>query len=252
MVAELYRHPFSASRLNDNVQPGEYRWPRPRGDACFERFELVGYFSGRATKYPGESTDTALPTWRPVQFICPYSCFLRVRGHFRRRNKPGGSATVALRADVWFAAILSSRVANSAGKMAMRKAGKRRLPRLGLRASVCSTCSATSAGDRRCRPLSTLRSDLLRRRCRRSALLNLFADVTLVRPRGRVPRGNNRGESAETATSLNYFASIGSGFARVKTATGYATEAALPKRHLVGLFRACLWYPPGGSIPPNK
>ena len=41
-----------------------------------------------------------------------------------------------------------------------------------------------------------------RRRCRRSASLNFFADVTLACTRGRCRQGNNTGVSAETATSL--------------------------------------------------
>ena len=69
-----------------------------------------------------------------------------------------------------------------------------------------------------------------RRRCRRSAPLNLFADVTLVRPGGRRRRGNNRGDSAETATSRCYFAGMEN--------AGGATDAVPPQRHLVGLFRA--------------
>ena len=83
-----------------------------------------------------------------------------------------------------------------------------------------------------------------RRRNRRSDSLKFFADVTLVRPRGRCRRGNNKGDTAETATSLNYFAGMGLRCARMKTTAGYITEAALPKRHLIGLFRACLSSPP--------
>ena len=83
-----------------------------------------------------------------------------------------------------------------------------------------------------------------RRRNRRSASPNFFADVTLVRPRGRFPRGDNAGEFADTATSLNYCADIGLRCPEMKTATGHITEAAPPKRHLVGLFCACLCFSP--------
>ena len=83
-----------------------------------------------------------------------------------------------------------------------------------------------------------------RRRCRRSASLNIFAKVTLVRPRGRFRRGNKNGDAAEKSKSLNYFAATGLRCARMKNATGYITEAALPKRRLVGLFRACLSFSP--------
>ena len=82
-----------------------------------------------------------------------------------------------------------------------------------------------------------------RRRRRRSAPPNLVADVTLVRPGGRRRRGNNRGESAETATSRSYFAGMEN--------AGGATDAVLPQRHLVGLFRAAKSLS-GRPIPPNK
>ena len=83
-----------------------------------------------------------------------------------------------------------------------------------------------------------------RRRFRRSASPNFFAGGTLVRPRGRSRRGNNRGEPADTASFLNYFAAIDLRRNREKTATGYVTEATFPERHLVGLFRACLHFFP--------
>ena len=79
-----------------------------------------------------------------------------------------------------------------------------------------------------------------RRRLRRSAALNLFADVTLVRAKGRCRRGNNKGVSAETAASLNYFAGVGLRCTRMKTATGHTRGSTAPRRHLVGLPRACL------------
>ena len=71
-----------------------------------------------------------------------------------------------------------------------------------------------------------------RRRNRRSASLNFFANVTLVGSRGRCRRANNNGDTADTATSLNFFDAIGSRCARAETATGHITEAALPKTAL--------------------
>ena len=83
-----------------------------------------------------------------------------------------------------------------------------------------------------------------RRRRRRRASLNFVADVSLVRPRGRCRRGNNEGDSAETATSPNCWAAIGLRRSRMKTATGHTREATVPRRHLVGPFRACLRFFP--------
>ena len=77
-----------------------------------------------------------------------------------------------------------------------------------------------------------------RRRNRRSASPDFFADVTPGCKGGRCQRGNNQGDTAETATSLNYFAAIGLRRARMKTATGHARGATVSRRHLVGLFRA--------------
>ena len=77
-----------------------------------------------------------------------------------------------------------------------------------------------------------------RRRNRRSASPDFFADVTPGCKGGRCQRGNNQGDTAETATSLNRFAAIGLRRARMKTATGHARGATVPGRHLVGLFRA--------------
>ena len=43
---------------------------------------------------------------------------------------------------------------------------------------------------------------------------------------------------------LHYFAPISLRCARMKTAARHISEAALPNRHLFGLFRACSSYPP--------
>ena len=64
----------------------------------------MGVFPGRVTKSPGKLAEEALPTRRPVQFICRSSFRRRARGHFRRKNKLGDDAKVALRADFWSAA----------------------------------------------------------------------------------------------------------------------------------------------------
>ena len=81
------------------MQPGKYHRSRSRSEAGFECFELVGVFSGRATKSPGKLTEAALPTWRPVQFICRGSYFLRLHGHFCRKNNLGNNAELALLAN---------------------------------------------------------------------------------------------------------------------------------------------------------
>ena len=84
------------------------------------------------------------------------------------------------------------------------------------------------------------RGDIRQRRLRRNALRNRFAVVTLVRTRGRCRRGNNEDYAAETATLLDYCAGTRSRRSRMKTATGRTSEATVPRRHWVGLFRACL------------
>ena len=86
------------------------------------------------------------------------------------------------------------------------------------------------------------RAGTQRRGRRRSASAICFADVTLLRTRGRFRRGNNEGEFADTAASLNYCAAIGLRRSRMKNATGHASEARAPRRHLVGLFCACLFF----------
>ena len=96
------------------------------------------------------------------------------------------------------------------------------------------------------------RGTMQRRRNRSSALLNLLADFSLVRPRGRPRRGDNKGEFADTATSPNFRAAIALHRSWMKTATGHTGEATAPGRRLVRLFRACLRFSPGRSIPPNN
>ena len=63
----------------------------------------MGVFSGRVTKSPRKLTEAALPTRRPAQFICCCWYFLRVNGHFRRKNKLCYRANLARRPDFWAA-----------------------------------------------------------------------------------------------------------------------------------------------------
>ena len=100
---------------------------------------------------------------------------------------------------------------------------------------------------RRFVPPALRRGTTQRPRRRRSASLNFFADVTCVRPGGRCRRGINNGDPAETATPLNYFAGVRLSCSRITNAAEHITEAALLKRHSVGLFRACLRPPPPGG-----
>ena len=79
-----------------------------------------------------------------------------------------------------------------------------------------------------------------RRRYRRNASLKIFAGGTYGRPRGGFRWGNNRGEPADTATSLKNVAAIGLHPAKMKNTSGYMAEASAPRPHLVRLFRACL------------
>ena len=132
--------------------------------------------------------------------------------------------------------VLSSRVVNSAGEITEAKPEKRRLLWLDVRASV----SPRLVGDVR-------RGITRRRRRRRSAPLDFFADVTLARPGGRFWRGNNKCESADMATSLNYFAGFGSRCPRMTNDAGYIAGATLPKHRSVRLFRAAN-SPPGGQF----
>ena len=86
------------------------------------------------------------------------------------------------------------------------------------------------------------RGETRRRPRRRNASFNFLADVTLACARGRRRLGNNEGESADTATSLNSCAGIGLRYPRMTNATGRTGEATAPRRHLVRLFRACLCF----------
>ena len=123
--------------------------------------------------------------------------------------------------------VLSSCAVNTAGKVTMGAPHQWRLLLLDARASV----SFRLLGHVR-------RGTTQRRRNRRSASPNFFADVTPGCKGGRCQRGNNQGDIAKTATSFNYFAAIILRRARMKTATGHARGATVSRRHLVGLFRA--------------
>ena len=79
-----------------------------------------------------------------------------------------------------------------------------------------------------------------RRRNRRSASLNFFVNVTPGRPIGRRRRGNDKGDTAGTATSLDFSAGIGLRRSRMQTVTGHTRGATPPRRHFVRLLRACL------------
>ena len=205
----------------------------PPSGASFERFEHVGVVPGRATKSPGKVTKATLPTWHPVQCVCCCRYFLRLRGQFCRKNNPRGPVKVALRAD-FCSATGSSLVCgqlrreNDHGNTAVIANSLTRCAGVGLFRLL---------GDGR---WGTTR----RRRLRRSALLNVFASVASVRLRGRRRRGNNRGDTADTASLLNYCAGVGLRCAMMKTTTGHIAEAAFPERRLVGLFRACLRFTP--------
>ena len=132
----------------------------------------MGVFPDRATKSPGKLTKAALPTWHPAQFICRGWYFLRLHAHFRRKNNLGDNAKVALRADSW-SAMGPARVR---GQL-LRENNNGKTEREAASPTLCSGVALFRlfGGVRR----GTTR----RRRCRRSALLDFFADVTLVRPR---------------------------------------------------------------------
>ena len=136
--------------------------------------------------------------------------------------------------------VLRTSVANTAGEITRARPEKRRLLRLDVRSLVWFRL----LGDVR-------RGTTQRRRNRRSASPNFFADVAFVRPRGRRRREKNKGDSAETATSLNYFDATCLRRSRMGTAAGHITEAALPQRHIVVLFRV-VNSPSERSIPPEK
>ena len=137
--------------------------------------------------------------------------------------------------------VLSSRVVNSAGKVTLARAKKRRLLLLDVLALVwLRRRRDVRGGQRDCAAIDVA--------------LRPISSPTLrppARPRGRRRRGNNGGNSAETATSLHHFDAIGLRHSRMTNAPGHITEAALPKRHLVRLFRAVISHS-GQSIPPNK
>ena len=110
--------------------------------------------------------------------------------------------------------VLSSCAANTAGKITMATPHQWRLLLLDVRASV----SFRLLGHVR-------RGTTQRRRNRRSASLKFFADVAFARPRGRCRRRNNEGDSAGTATSLNFFVAICLRRSRKQNATGRKIEA---------------------------
>ena len=181
----------------------------------------MGVSSGRAAKPPGKLTGAAPPARRPVQFV---GCCWYFLG---RGNILGNNSQVALPPDF----------RSAPGPSLMRgylRWGNRSCGDTAVAATSLTCCAGVGfpslLGD-------VCRGDTQRCRFRRSASLNFFADVTLTRPRGRRRQGDNRGDSAETATSLNYCAGNGLRRSRIKNATGHITEAALQKRHLVGLFR---------------
>ena len=92
------------------------------------------------------------------------------------------------------------------------------------------------------------RRETQRRRLRGSASLNFFVDVTLVRTRGRCRRGNSKGDIAETATPLNYCASIGLRRSRKKTVAEH-TRGDGPKAVLSWtVSRMFAFLPPGGQF----
>ena len=110
--------------------------------------------------------------------------------------------------------VLSSCAVNTAGKITMATPHQWRLLLLDVRASV----SFRLLGHVR-------RGTTQRRRNRRSASLKFFADVAFARPRGRCRRRNNEGDSAGTATSLNFFVAICLRRSRKQNATGRKIEA---------------------------
>ena len=78
-----------------------------------------------------------------------------------------------------------------------------------------------------------------RQECLTGAHADFWPAAGPVIIRSQLRRGCNEGESAETATSLNFCAGVGLRRSRMKTATGHIREARVPGRHLVRLFRAC-------------
>ena len=94
----------------------------------------------------------------------------------------------------------------------------------------CSACSATYAGE-------------ITNGAAFAVTLRSIASPTLCSSGRKVDAGGGvrAGDSADTSASLNYCAVIGLRRSRTKNATGFKTEAALPKRHSVGLFLARLF-----------
>ena len=137
------------------------------------------------------------------------------RRHCQRGGRPSFSAAVG---------IFSAYMFTSAGKTIWAAPPKWHFDQIFRPQRVLSSCVATFAGeltmatpqtrrllflDARALVLRRLlgefhRSKTQRRRCRRNASLNFFAKVTFVLPRGGFWRGNNKDDSAETATSFKY------------------------------------------------
>ena len=168
---------------------------RPETALGFERFGLVGVFSGEVSREVGRGRPADVA---PGPVCLLLLVFLRVRGHFRRKNNLGDNAKLALRADFWSATgpVLARRhirQGNSNGGAAVE-------------ATFLACCAGVGfvPPARRRPPGATQRG-----RNRRSSTLDYFADVTLVRPRGRCRRRNNKGDASETTASLIYSEATG-------------------------------------------
>ena len=164
--------------------------PRPRDGAWFERFEFAGVHSGRATKYPGKSTEAALPTWDSVQFVSgvgiSYAYMVTSAGEIPRAAPPKFAMGSPL----------------ACGQL-------RREIDNGDPAVVATSLTWCAGVGLRCLLGGVRRGATRWRRFRRSASPNFFAGVAFVCPRCRFPRRNNKCDFAETATSPNYGVSIG-------------------------------------------
>ena len=89
-------------------------------------------------------------TWCPVQFICRCWYFLRLHGHFRRKNKLGNNAKLALRADFWSArglVLARGHPRRGSNNGENRKRGD--LSDLMRGCRFRSACSASCAGEQR-------------------------------------------------------------------------------------------------------
>ena len=198
-------------------------------------------FSDWATEPPGKLTEAALPTWRASQFIWCCSYFHRLHGHVPRRSNLCNNAEAALSADFWFAT--GPFIVETAGEITTADRGQlRRGRKMATPLSRCLLLLDVRALVLFCLLGDVRRGTTQRRRCRRNASLNFFAVVPLVRTSDRCRRGHDRGDSAETATSLYCCAGIVSRGSRMKTPTRYASEAAAARRRLVGLFCACFCF----------